>query len=273
MRLSSIIYRRLRSLAARKKVEQELNEELSYHLERQIEEFEAAGMSAAEARQAALRSIGGLEQRKEECRDMRQLNLIDNAVQDFRYALRQLRKSPGFAATAIFVLALGICAAVTIFGLVESALIKPLPYRDQSRLVNVSERSPGWPRSLISYDDFKDWQKLNHVFSSIDAYAMNGGFTLTAANGAEQVSGTRVSSGFFRTLGMGPAFGRDFHAGEDSPGAPLTVILSYSAWIKRYGGAADVLGKTVTLNGAPYAIAGVLPRDFQFAPFGAAEFW
>ena len=273
MRLGSIVRLRLRSLFARRGVEQELDAELSYHLERQIEEYRAAGMTDREARHAALREMGGTAQRKEECRDMRRLNLVDNAIQDFRYAIRQLRKSPGFTCTAIFVLALGIAAAVTIFGLVDGALIKPLPYRDQSRLVDVSESSPGWPRSLLSYDDFRDWKKLNHVFSSIDAYAMNGGFTLTSASGAEQVGGTRVSSGFFKTLGISPTFGRDFRTGEDSPSANRTAILSYGTWLTRFGGAADVLGKTVTLNGAPYAIIGVLPREFQFAPFGGAEFW
>src|SRR5881397_3228113 len=128
MRLPRIFRLRFRSLFARNKVERELDEELQYHLEREIEQYVAAGMSAEDARQAALRAIGPITQRKEECRDMRGINWIDNAVQDFRYAIRQLRKSPGFACTATFVLALGISAAISIFGLVEAALIKPLPY-------------------------------------------------------------------------------------------------------------------------------------------------
>src|SRR5258708_21936148 len=131
MRLRSIFRHRCRSLFARKKVERELDEELQYHMERQTEEYVASGMSVEDARYAALRATAGIEQRKEECRDMWGLNWIENAVQDFRYAIRQLRKSPGFACTAIFVLALGISAAVTLFGLVEAALIKPLPYRAQ----------------------------------------------------------------------------------------------------------------------------------------------
>jgi predicted permease len=193
--------------------------------------------------------------------------------QDFRYALRQLRKDPGFAVTAIVVLALGIAGAVTIFGFVDAALIKPLPYRDQSRLVAVFESSPGNARSIVSYLDFTDWKAFNKVFSSIDAYALNGGFTLTGATGAERVPGTRVSAGFFRTLGVTPALGRDFHAGEDSLASPHTVLLSYAAWQKRFGGRSDVLGRAVTLNGAPSTMIGVLPRDFHFAPYGGAEFW
>jgi len=272
MRLPSIFRLRLRSLFARRRVERELDEELLYHLERQIEEYVAAGMSVEDARHAALRAIGGVEQRKEECRDMRGLNWIDNAAQDFRYAIRQLRKNPGFACTATFVLALGISATVTIFGLVEAALIRPLPYRDQSRLVGAFASLPSNPRSSLSYLDFTDWKTLNHVFSSIDAYALNGGFTLSTGAGAEPVTGTRVSAGFFHTLGVAPALGHDFHPDEDSA-ATHTVIVSYAAWQKRFGGRAEVLGQAVTLNGIPRTIIGVLPREFHFAPYGAAEFW
>jgi macrolide transport system ATP-binding/permease protein len=200
---------------------------------------------------------------------MRGLNWIDNAFRDFRYAIRQLRKSPGFAGAVSFVLALGISAAVIIFGLVEAALIKPLPYRDQSRLVGSFEES----RSFLSFQNFTDWKRLNTVFSSIDAYALNGGFTLSTGAGAEPVAGTRVSAGFFRTLGVSPALGRDFRADEDSPAAGLSVMISYGAWQKRFGGRTDILGQAVTLNGIPRTIIGVLPREFHFAPYGAAEFW
>ena len=230
-------------------------------------------MTPEDARYAALQSVKDIEQRKEECRDMRGLNAIDNITQDFRYAVRQLRKNPVFACTAIFVLALGISATVAIFGFVEAALIKPLPYRDQSRLVAVFESSPGAPRSWLSYLDFADWKKLNKVFDSLDAYALNGSFTLNTGAGAEQVPGTRVSAGFFRTLGIRPALGRDFRTGEDAADAPRTVILSYTAWQKRFGGKRDVLGRTLTLNGNPAIVIGVLPAHFQFAPYGGGEFW
>jgi macrolide transport system ATP-binding/permease protein len=273
MRLASILRLRLRSLFRPGAVEQELEEELRYHLERQIDEETAGGRSPHEARYAALRSVRDIEQRKEECRDMRRLNLIDNTAQDLRYAFRQLRKSPGFACAAVFVLALGVAAAVTIFGFVDAALIRPLPYRDQSRLVAVFESSPLNARSIVSYQDFADWKRLNTVFASIDAYALNGGFTLTTRTGAEQVTGTRVSAGFFRTLGVAPALGRDFRAGEDHPAAPHAVILSYAAWQKRFAGRPDVIGRSITLNGAPTTIIGVLPREFHFALYAGADFW
>ncbi len=273
MRLPSILRLRLRSLFSRKRAEAELDEELRYHLEREIYEAIAAGMTPEDARYAALQSIKDIEQRKEECRDMRGLTLLDNAAQDLRYAIRQLRKSPGFACTAIFVLSLGICAVITIFGFVDAALIRPLPYRDQSRLVAVFESSTAWPRGIVSYLDFVDWKRLNHVFSSIDACAMNGSFTLTTSTGAQQVQGTRVSAGFFHTLGTVPVLGRDFHSSEDSPASPHPVILSYTAWQKRFGGRRDVLGRSIALNGAATTIIGVLPRGFHFAPYAGAEFW
>lgn len=273
MRLLTILRLRFRSFFSRARVEAELDEELQYHLNRDIEQRVAAGMACEDARYAALQSLKDIEQRKEECRDARALNLLENVTHDTRYALRQLRKDPAFACTAVVVLALGIAATVAIFSFVESALIKPLPYRDQSRLVAVFESSPGAPRSWLSYLDFADWRRVNRVFSSLDAYALNGSFTLSTRTGAEQVPGTRVSASFFRTLGVTPALGRDFRPAEDSAGSVKTVVLSYAAWQKRYGGMRDILGRSVTLNGSPTVIIGVLPKAFQFAPYGGAEFW
>ena len=272
MRLIGMFRLKLRSLFRRTAVEQELDEELRYHLERQVQENAAAGMSREEARHAALRSIEGLEQRKEECRDMRGLSVIDNRRKDLSFALRQLRKSPGFTCTAIFVLALGMCASLAIFAFVDAALIEPLPYRNPSRLVGVFESVPMFPRSNLSYPDYLDWKKRNTVFSSLDVY-QNAGFALSTPAGAQPVMGARVTDGFFRTLGVTPALGRDFHAGEDLPSAPRTALLSYAGWQQRYGGRRDVLGLVVELNNTPIIIIGVLPRGFHFAPAGSAEFW
>jgi macrolide transport system ATP-binding/permease protein len=191
---------------------------------------------------------------------------------DLRYALRQLRKSPGFACMAMLVLTLGICASVSIFAFVDAALIKPLPYASPNRLVDVTESVAMIPRANLSYPDYLDWKKLNNVFSSMDVY--NGtGYLLRTSAGTEPVPGIRVSDGFFHTLGIVPAMGRDFYAGEDLPAAPRTVILSYATWQKRFGRRKDVVGETVTLSGIPHTIVGVLPQAFQFAPRGNAEFW
>jgi len=198
--------------------------------------------------------------------------MTNGLIQDLRYALRQLRKSPGFAVTAILILTLGVGASVAIFGFVDAALIKPLPYKDPTRLVDVTESVAMIPRANLSYPDYLDWKRLNQVFSSMDVYTGDGYLLRTSAE-TEPVSGVRVSDGFFRTLGVNPYLGRDFYQGEDLPAAPRTVILTYAAWQKRFGGRNDVTSQTVTLTGIPYAIVGVLPRDFQFAPRGNAEFF
>ncbi len=197
---------------------------------------------------------------------------MENFLQDVRYSLRQLRKSPGFAVTAILILTLGIGASTAIFGFVDAALIKPLPYKDPARLVEVTESISVLPRANISYPDYLDWKRLNHVFSSMDVYDQTG-YLLRIPSGTEPVEAVRVSDGFFRTLGVAPVLGRDFHTGEDLPEAPQTVILSYATWQKRFGGRKDIVGETVNLSDAPYTIIGVLPEAFQFAAAGATELW
>ena len=146
------------------------------------------------------------------------------------------------------------------------------PIENPVRLVGVFESIPLFQRSNLSYADYLDWKKQNTVFSSLDAY-QHVASSWPRPSGAEPSQGARVSDGFFRTLGISPVLGRDFRAGEDLPGAPRTVMLSYAAWQQRYGGKADVLGKVVTLNDAPHTIIGVLPREFHFAPAEPAEFW
>ncbi len=164
MRLPDILRLRLRTLASRGAVEQELDEELRYHLERQIEQNVASGMSAAEARYAALRSMEGLEYRKEECRDMRGVTVIENLRKDLRFALRQLRQNPGFTCTAVVVLAMGMCASLAIFTFVDAALLKPLPYRNPSGLAAVFEKATRCELCNLSYPDYLDWKKRNTVF-------------------------------------------------------------------------------------------------------------
>ena len=193
-------------------------------------------------------------------------------LQDLRYALRQLRKSPGFACTAILILTLGMGASVAIFGFVDAALIKPLPYKDPSRLVDVTESVTMFPRANLSYPDYLDWKLMNQVFSSMDVYTGEG-YLLRTGSETQPVEAARVSDGFFQTLGVTPYLGRDFYRGEDLPAAPRTVILTYAAWQKRFGRRKDVTSETVTLSGIPFAIVGVLPPDFQFAPRGSAEFF
>jgi macrolide transport system ATP-binding/permease protein len=199
-------------------------------------------------------------------------NAFDNLRRDFRFSLRQLRKNRGFTFTAVFVLALGVCAAVSIFAFVDAALLQPLPYRDPARLVGVFESIAMCPLCNLSYPDYVDWKQRNVVFSSFDVYDGNG-FALSTPGGREPVRGARVSDGFFRTLGVAPALGRDFRPDDDLKGAPHTALLSYSAWQHRYGGKRDVLGQAVRLDDAAFVVIGVLPREFHFAPVGQPEFW
>ena len=198
--------------------------------------------------------------------------MLDGLRRDLRFALRQLRKTPGFTVTAILVLALGMCTSVAIFAFVDAALIKPLPYRAPARLIGVYEFNGLHERSNLSYLDYLDWKKRNTVFSSLDIYQSNS-FTLTTPAGGEPVRAARISDGFFRTLGVTPVLGRDFHEGEDLVSATPTALISYSNWQQRYGGKRDVLGQMAILDDTPTVIIGVLPRDFHFAPTGTAEYY
>jgi macrolide transport system ATP-binding/permease protein len=193
-------------------------------------------------------------------------------LQDLRFAVRQLRKNPGFTFTAVIVFALGIAASTAIFAFVDAALVKPLPYRDPSRLVALYERIPVGDRYHLSSGDYLDWKHLNRSFTSLDVY-MPDLFALKTGPATEEVTGVRVSDGFFRTLGVPPLFGRDFMPGEDQPSAQQTAMLSYAAWQKRFAASRRVLGQTITLDGIPVTIVGVLPPTFEFAPAGPAEFW
>lgn len=252
--------------------ERDLSDELASHLQLHIDDNLRAGMTPDQARRDALLKLGGIEPTREAYRDRTTVPLIENLLRDTRFAIRQLRKNPGFTAAAVLVLGLGICASVAIFAFVDATLIKPLPYRDPARLVGVFETVQLCPKCPLSYPDYLDWKRLNKVFTALDAFESNG-MSLRTGAGAEKVDATVVTAGFFKTLGVAPLLGRDFRAGEDSPAAPHTVVLSYAAWQKRYAGNASVLGQTVTLNGDAHIIIGVLPPDFQFAATGPAEFW
>ena len=193
-------------------------------------------------------------------------------LQDFRFAVRQLRKQPGFTFTAIAVLTLGIAASAAIFAFVDAALIRPLPYRTPSRLVALYERVPVGERYHLSNFDYLEWKRSNRSFSSLDAYRPDS-FTLTTVDTPEAVPGARVSDGFFRTLGVTPFLGRDFRPGEDQKAADPVVILSYATWQKRFAAKRTVLGQSITLDGVPLLVVGVLPQGFHFTPVEPAEFW
>jgi predicted permease len=266
------LFRRISNLFFRSRIDQEIDQEIAAHIEMRVEENLAAGMSSADARRDALFRFGNRTATKERVTSIDTALMLATIWSDLRYASRQLLKNPLFAGTAILVLGLGIGSSVTLFGFVDAALIRPLPYSRPSRLAAVFESNPIGPRFHLSYLDYLDYKKLNTVFSSLDAYKHDD-VLLTTPRGLEQVRGSQVSDGFFRTLGVQPILGRNFAAGEDLPSAPRHVLLSYAAWQNRYGGSSNVLGQSVTLDGNPNTIIGVLPSSFHFAPTEPTEFW
>ena len=186
MRLEHWFYKAplyLRSLFCQERVEHELDEELRYHLERKIEEYIAQGMQPEEARYAAFRAMDGLEQRKEECRDMRRINGIANLIQDLRFGLRMLAKTPGFTAAAVLTLALGIGANTAIFSVVNAVLLRPMPYPDPDRLVQLMLSSPEWApgRNVDSINDqeFILWREERKAFKEVAAYDSGTGVNFT----------------------------------------------------------------------------------------------
>ena len=263
--------KKLSMLLARRRFGSELEEEMAFHREQAERELIAGGMTPEAARFAAMRQFGNATRLKERSHEVVGFKL-ETVVPDFRFAIRQLRNNPGFAAAAILILTLGIAASVAIFSFVDAALIKPLPYKNASRLVVLFESIPLGPRFHLSYPDYLDWKRENTVFQSLDVFAPYG-FMLQTPAGAQQVDGASVSAGFFRTLGVTPILGRDFRPAEDQPAAPYTALISYGAWQGRFGGRKDVLGQTVNLDGNATTIIGVLPRDFHFAPAEPADFW
>ena len=269
----------LRSLFRRSRVECELEAELRFHLDQQIEENIVIGMGPAEARTAALRAIGNLTQHQEECRDMRGVSIIENLSQDLRYGLRALRQAPMFAAVATLTLALGIGSNTAIFAVVQAALLRPLPYAQPDRLISLGEvRSRDVPDRLamgtwnVSYPDFLDWRTQSKSFESLAGFTGDG-FTLRGAGEPESVFAVQATVNFFSTLGVKPQLGRDFHAGEDEASGPRVAILMHSFWKSWFGGDPEVVGRSIQLDSNSVTIVGVLPQEFEFAPRGNVQIW
>jgi len=264
-------WRKVKVLLGRETFAGELDEEMAFHREQMAKKLEAEGMTPEAAQFAAMRQFGNAMRMRERSHEVVGFR-AETVAQDMRFAVRQLRKNPGFAVTAILMLALGIGASTAIFGFVDAAMIEPLPYAQPNRLVDVAEKSSTFPRSNLSRADFEDWQRMNKTLSSLDAYSGTG-YLLRVGSVSAPVAAGRVSDGFFHTLGVQPVLGRDFRPGEDKPGAAKVVMLEYGTWMQRFGGRRDVIGQTVSLSGDPYTIVGVLPQNFAFQPRSNAELW
>jgi predicted permease len=254
---------RFRSLFRKSRVERELSDELRFHLEKLIQEKVTQGMSREEARYAALRELGGVEQIKEECRDMRRVNYIESFLQDVHYGLRQLRRSPGFTAVAVLTLALGVGANTAIFSVVNAVLLRPLPYPEPERIVRIALVYKGQlGMTEFSAKQFEFWRNHNDPFQFLTA-TVDVGFNLAGASTPERVRALRVSTEYFHVFGVQPALGRDFLAEEGRIGGPNVAILSHGLWVRDFGADPKVIGRTVALDGVPFTVIGVMPSGFQ----------
>lgn len=256
------------------RTESELEEELRAHIEQRTEDLVRGGMTPADAARRARIEFGGGEKYKEECREAQGGLWLEELWMDARYALRTLRKSPGFTAVAVITLALGIGANSAIFSVLDAVLLRPLPYRDPDRLVTIFEsKTPNDHSSInaVAPGNFLDWREQNHAFEQIGAASLPG-FNFTGTDRAERVTGAAISAGMLRMLGLHAALGRDFAPSEDREGADRVVLLGYGLWQRRYASDPNIVGKTIHLDTKPYSVIGVLPRGLTF-PEESVQLW
>ena len=246
-------------------MEERLAEELRFHIEMASERNRRDGLDAAEADRLANVSLGGRARWSEEARDEYRSRLLDDFLQDLRYASRTLRSTPAFTMAAVLTLALGIGATTAIFSAVDGVVLKPLPFSHSERLVRLyqNDRRHGLPRSDVAPGNFADWHARASAFDAM-AVAEPYGLVYSGPEGEEQIRNWNVTRDFFRVLEAKPALGRVFGTEEYEPGAPLTLVLTYASWQTRFGGDPAIVGRKITIDHAPATIIGVLPRDFSY---------
>jgi putative ABC transport system permease protein len=261
----------LRNLFATRRAEVDLNEEVHSHLEMLTDENIRAGMPPNEARRAARIELGGIEQVKEQVREERIGNWLQSVLADCRYALRQLRKSPGFTIVAVLTLALGIGTNTAMFFLVSSVLLRPLPYHSPDQLVWVSDFMPRQQDSIVLESDFFAWRAQNRVFNDMSAYEPGDTFTLTGSGEPQRLPAARTTFSFLDVLGVAPQLGRTFREDEDRPGAPGVALISDKLWRERFASSPSIVGQSMQLDSQLYTIIGVLPRTFEFLDNSPAD--
>ncbi len=269
MSWATVVAARLRGLFEHKRLERELDEEVRFHLEMQIEDNLKAGMNPAQARYAAMRSFGGLEPMKETYRERRTFALVETTAQDVRYAVRTLRKSPGFTMTAVAVLALAIGANTAMFSVLNAVLLRPLPYRSPEQLAMLWTEDPTQQlregRSALW--DVEQWRSHSQSFADMATFDAVSTM-LTGADGVEQIVGASISPNLLPLLGVRPVLGRSFST-EEAEQRQRLVLISHRFWQARFGGSHDALGATLVLDGFPCQVIGILPADFQIARLDA----
>lgn len=260
--MTGTFMRRLRALFLKADLDRELDEEIRFHLERQIELNVSGGMSPMDARYAALRSFSGVEQAKELCREARGVRLIEDIWQDLRSGLRMLRKNVGFTLVAVLSIGLGIGLVSTAFSFINAAMFRPLPLPDSGKLVRIQDDN------FPAYSDYLAFRDGTDVFTGLAAYDFDN-FNLQSGSTGGRVGVAKVSGNYFDVLKARMALGRSFSTDEDSaPGGHPVAVLSYGLWQSRFGSDPGIVGKSFTLQKVPFTIIGVASREFQGVTLG-----
>jgi hypothetical protein len=263
MSLFSRIASLWRNLSRRRQVEQELTDEVSSYVDLATRSKMKDGLTEGEARRAALVEFGGVEQVKEQVREVRLGHFLETRWQDIRYAFRTLRKAPVFSLTVTLVLALGIGSTALMFTIVNSVLLQGPPYPESDRLFMLWQSIPEEDHVSFSPREFDAWKKQTEVFETLSTY-MGNGFSLSGAGEPELLFGHQVTPSLFQTLRVNTALGRVFLESEGEVGKDHVVILSHPVWRDKFGQRPDILGQTIVLNGEPYTVVGVMPPGFDF---------
>jgi predicted permease len=256
---------RLRLLMGRRAFEQELEDEMRFHLEMEAKKHEERGLSPEAARALAEREFGRVERYKDEVRDVRGITWMDDVSRDVRFALRTLRKSPAFALIAVLCLALGIGANAAIFSVVDAVLLSPLPYSEPARLARLFETMPARDgmRGSVSWANYLEWSEQMKGFSGLAAYTIQSK-NLSGAEGAERLEAVASTANLFDVLGVQPRLGRGFLPEEGARGAAPVVVLREGLWQRRFAANPSIVGQTLTLDGQPYTVIGVMPEKVRF---------
>src|ERR1051326_5240595 len=250
MSWASVLAARLRGLFKHERLEGELDDEVRFHLEMQVEDNVKAGMNPADARYAALRSFGGIEPMKEIYRERRAFTVVETTAQDLRYAVRTLSRNPGFTTTAIAVLALAIGVNTAMFSVLNAVLFRPLPYRSPQQLVMLWSQDPGKTlrEGRTAYWNVEQWRSQSESFAEM-AFFDAVSATLTTADRAEKISVLRTSPNLFPLLGVQPLYGRSFTA-EEAEQRQHLALISYGFWQSHFGGSLDAIGASIHLDDA-----------------------
>jgi len=262
--LNDLLFR-LRAIFRRSAVESELDEELRFHLEHQAQRYQQSGLAREEAVRRARLEFGGTGQVKEECRQARGISLLEMLWQDLRYGMRSLARNPGFTAVAVLTLAIGIGANTAIFSLVNSVLLRPLPFPEPQRLVMLWGTAANAVRNQpFSETTFLDYQEQNRTFERMATFGAAGS-TLTGTAEPERIATASVSPDFFDVLKVHALLGRCFRPEDGQPGKTNVVVLTHGTWQRRYGSDPGIVGRQISMNMQPYSVIGVLPPTFEFS--------